>query len=156
MKRQMIHAASAISLFALASCAPDLARAPYGENEMLWKEYIQTSYKGWQPPPPPPPMAEVPTIQVNQIAPEAPPSVESIDITIPDAPGAIDAGANLKGPATGKFEEYVVQKGDTLSGISQKYYKTANKWQTILDANKDVVTTPKALRPGVKLRIPSL
>jgi nucleoid-associated protein YgaU len=49
---------------------------------------------------------------------------------------------------------YVVKKGDMLSGISQQYYGTAKKWQKILDANRDTLSSPEKLQPGMKLRIP--
>lgn len=54
----------------------------------------------------------------------------------------------------GGAKVYVVKQGDVLSGISKEFYGTAKKWQKILDANKDVLSRPEALRPGMKLRIP--
>jgi nucleoid-associated protein YgaU len=53
---------------------------------------------------------------------------------------------------TQKF--YIVQRGDTLSGISQKYYGTAAKWPRILEANRDILKDPNKLQPGMKLIIP--
>lgn len=47
---------------------------------------------------------------------------------------------------------YTVKKGDTLSGIAQKQYGTANLWQRIADANG--ITNPKALQVGKVLTIP--
>ena len=50
---------------------------------------------------------------------------------------------------------HVVQKGDTLSGISRKYYNTSTEWKIIQEANKDLVKDPaRDLRPGMKLVIP--
>ena len=49
---------------------------------------------------------------------------------------------------------HVVQKGDTLAGISRKYYKTENKWQLILNANRSIVKDPKKLPLNAKLVIP--
>ncbi|MCK4283598.1 MAG: LysM peptidoglycan-binding domain-containing protein [Candidatus Brocadiae bacterium] len=51
---------------------------------------------------------------------------------------------------------HVVQKGETLSHISQKYYGTSRSWRVILDANKRVLTDPRQLRPDMKLMIPPL
>lgn len=51
---------------------------------------------------------------------------------------------------------HVVQKGETLSHISQQYYGTSRKWRSILDANKAVLNDPKRLRPDMKLTIPAL
>ena len=47
-----------------------------------------------------------------------------------------------------------VRRNETLSGISQRYYRTVNRWKEILAANKDVLDAPTKLRPGMVLRIP--
>lgn len=49
---------------------------------------------------------------------------------------------------------HIVQKGETLSGISQQYYGTVNKWQDILKANELTVKDANKIRPGTKLAIP--
>jgi len=49
---------------------------------------------------------------------------------------------------------YVVQKGDTLSGISSKYYGSPNQWQKILTANHDSLIDPNRLIPGARIVIP--
>jgi len=52
---------------------------------------------------------------------------------------------------------HIVQKGETLSGISRKYYKTSAKWRLIQEANKDLIKDPRRdLRPNMKLVIPAL
>lgn len=53
---------------------------------------------------------------------------------------------------TEKF--HIVRKGQTLSEISYKYYGSANKWQKILDANRNILKDPNKLQPGIKLIIP--
>ncbi len=47
---------------------------------------------------------------------------------------------------------YTVQKGDTLSLISEKVYSDKNMWHKIRDANK--IENVNALRPGTELIIP--
>jgi nucleoid-associated protein YgaU len=49
---------------------------------------------------------------------------------------------------------HMVLDGETLSGISYQYYGSVNKWQKILDANKDVIKDVKNLKLGTKLIIP--
>ncbi len=49
---------------------------------------------------------------------------------------------------------HTVQSGDTLSEISYQYYGTVNQWQKILEANRNVITDAKNLRPGMRLIIP--
>lgn len=51
-----------------------------------------------------------------------------------------------------KTRTYVVKRGDTLWGISIKYYGTGTKWRTIADYNK--IKDPKKLQIGKTLRIP--
>ena len=49
---------------------------------------------------------------------------------------------------------YVVQVGDTLIGISRKYYGTEANWTQILDANRNVLNSPTDLKPNMRLIIP--
>ncbi|MFH1371182.1 MAG: LysM peptidoglycan-binding domain-containing protein [Planctomycetota bacterium] len=49
---------------------------------------------------------------------------------------------------------HIVQKGDTLSAISQKYYGTPRYWQKILAANDKILKDPDRLVPGTRLLIP--
>lgn len=61
----------------------------------------------------------------------------------PDSPGRSDI------PAT-----HTVVKGDTLTKISQKYYGTQGRWREIYNYNRDRLSTPTALKPGDKLKLP--
>ena len=54
------------------------------------------------------------------------------------------------------FENYTVQKGDTLTGIAFKAYGHASRWRRIYEANRDVINNPDRLRPGMTLQIPRL
>jgi nucleoid-associated protein YgaU len=51
-------------------------------------------------------------------------------------------------------QTYVVQSGDTLSKIAQKFYGDAGLYPKIFQANKDVLSDPNKISPGQKLRIP--
>jgi 5'-nucleotidase len=50
---------------------------------------------------------------------------------------------------------HIVQKGDTLSSISAKYYGSAKQWRKIVAANRDNLPDPNRLIPGSKLLIPN-
>jgi LysM repeat protein len=50
--------------------------------------------------------------------------------------------------------KYTVVSGDTLSGISMKFYNTTSQWQKILEANRDTLKNPAGLKPGMELVIP--
>lgn len=56
------------------------------------------------------------------------------------------------GPAEVRY--HTVTEGDSLSRISMRYYGTANRWQEIYNANRDVLQGSSALRVGMQLRIP--
>lgn len=49
---------------------------------------------------------------------------------------------------------HIVRKDQTLSAISRQYYGSPNKWQKIVDANRDVIKDPNKLQTGMKLIIP--
>jgi LysM repeat protein len=52
---------------------------------------------------------------------------------------------------------HVVQTGDWLSKLAQKYYGDMYKWPVIYEANRKVIgTNPNLIRPGQKLQIPTL
>lgn len=53
-----------------------------------------------------------------------------------------------------KVEFYVIQRGDTLSGIAKKYLGNAMKYPQIFEANREVIKDPDLIYPGQKIRIP--
>jgi len=57
-----------------------------------------------------------------------------------------------------KPRTYVVRKGDTLMGISEKMYGRRDKWQVIYKANRGVIGSPPSynLKIGQVLTIPKL
>ena len=62
----------------------------------------------------------------------------------PTVPGDVAA------PAGGEL--YTVQSGDTLYSIARKF---GVSWETIYDANRDVLSSPDELKAGQQLRIPA-
>ncbi|MBL8886037.1 MAG: LysM peptidoglycan-binding domain-containing protein [Phycisphaerales bacterium] len=65
--------------------------------------------------------------------------------TPPRSDGSAPAGART----------HTVEKGDTLTGISQKYYGTIKRIDLILKANRNVLNRAEDLRPGQVLQIPA-
>ena len=51
---------------------------------------------------------------------------------------------------------HTVVSGDNLSKIAKKFYGDANKYPTIFEANKPMLTHPDKIYPGQMLRIPPL
>lgn len=72
----------------------------------------------------------------------------------PNAALAKQTAAPAPSPTESARIEYVVRQGDTLGGIARTYYNSAAKWRIILDANRDILSRPEQLRPGMKLVIP--
>lgn len=75
-----------------------------------------------------------------------------------DAPLATPAWGEKASPAggamSGASKTYVTQPGDTLSGISKKFYGKATLYQKIIEANPGVLSDPAKLKAGLELVIP--
>jgi LysM repeat protein len=73
-----------------------------------------------------------------------------------------DARGFSKNPTTAAAEHaigketrtYVVQKGDTLASIARKFYKNAQRWKDIADANQNQLNGTVNLKIGQTLIIP--
>ena len=68
--------------------------------------------------------------------------------------GQTEVGADLKVLNTDYYHLHTVNSGETLSKISKMYYKDANKYMQIFNANKDRLTNPDMIKVGQKLKIP--
>ncbi len=69
------------------------------------------------------------------------------------APAAAAAAAGAS-DSTVSARTYTVQAGDNLSKISHHFYGDANQYRKIFDANKDQLSDPDKIKPGMQLRIP--
>jgi len=56
---------------------------------------------------------------------------------------------------TAASKNYTVKKGDTLAGISEKFYGNRTDWKLIYEANRKTLPSPHALKVGQTLIIPS-
>ena len=68
--------------------------------------------------------------------------------------GSVDDQITVTGPAVAAAVFYTVVSGDTLSKISLHFYKDANKYNKIFEANKPLLSHPDKIYPGQSLRIP--
>ncbi len=57
-------------------------------------------------------------------------------------------------PAQPAVQTYVVQQGDTLSSIAGKVMGNPGKWNTIFEANRNVLPSPESVKVGQTLVIP--
>lgn len=99
----------------------------------------------------------------KQVAPEAPPSAEELATgagpkPAPGSPEAKAAAATAKTAerqGAAQSRTYKVQPGDTLAGISKRFYQTTNRVNDLLDANHNALNgEPTNLRAGMILIIP--
>jgi LysM repeat protein len=52
--------------------------------------------------------------------------------------------------------QYVVQRGDTLSAIAQRFYGSYHLWPLIFQANRHLIADPDLIHPGQVLTLPGL
>jgi LysM repeat protein len=78
------------------------------------------------------------------------------DIQAPPSAVPVAAAAAASGGSgtTTIGRTYTVQPGDNLSKISKQFYGDPNKYMQIFEANKDKMSDPDRIAPGVQLRIP--
>lgn len=67
---------------------------------------------------------------------------------------ATAAKGDPKAPLPPGAKTHLVQSGETLASISQKYYRTRNRSQDILDANHNQLGGKTTIKPGQTLIIP--
>ena len=81
-----------------------------------------------------------------------PKSTPAVTQPPPRASNPATPGRAAEAPPGG--QKYVVEDGDTLMGISRRYYGTGEKFDLIYQANRDQLGAPDRLRPGMILTIP--
>jgi nucleoid-associated protein YgaU len=60
-------------------------------------------------------------------------------------------------PAAPKEPDYIfytIVSGDSLSKIAKKYYGDAMKWNTLFEANREVIQNADLIYPGQVIRVP--
>lgn len=69
--------------------------------------------------------------------------------------GSVDDKVAAKDGGTAS-QFHTVVRGDTLSGISKKYYGTWRRYPEIFEANRPMLTHPDKIYVGQVLRIPAI
>jgi nucleoid-associated protein YgaU len=78
--------------------------------------------------------------------------IKQIDSAYPDVNVDITVDSSLASAAPEQM--YTVEAGDTLSKISKQFYGEASLYMNIFEANRDQLTDPNKIQPGMQLRIP--
>ena len=66
----------------------------------------------------------------------------------------VEAAAAAAAPATKPPETYTVKAGDSLSKIAKEHLGNANAYMAIFNANRDILTDPDKIKPGMVLKLP--
>jgi len=66
----------------------------------------------------------------------------------------VDDQMGVAQAAAPQSQFYTVVSGDTLSKIAKQFYKDANKYPQIFEANRPMLKDPDEIYPGQVLRIP--
>jgi nucleoid-associated protein YgaU len=86
---------------------------------------------------------------------DSPEAVEKAILMAGNIRGVGNIETDINAPKqTEKVEYYVIEKGDTLSGIAKKYYGDAMAYPRIFKANTEVIKDPDKIFIGQKIRIP--
>jgi len=76
------------------------------------------------------------------------------DITVDSSILSTPAPNLPPSPLLSAEQTYTVEVGDTLSKLSKQFYGESSLYMNIFEANRDKLTDPNKIQPGMKLRIP--
>ncbi len=84
--------------------------------------------------------------------------IKLVDSTFSDLTADIsvspEAAHTSSAAAASSQRTYTIQPGDTLSGISQRFYGKASEYTKIIDANKEAIPDADKIRAGQTIVIP--
>ena len=86
----------------------------------------------------------------HKAAPKAAPKVAAPKA----APAPAAAPVAPAAPVAKNGADYTVVAGDSLSKIAKEHLGNGNLYMEIFNANKDVLTDPDKLKPGMVLKLP--
>ena len=85
--------------------------------------------------------------------------VTSTEQAAPPKPdfGNVQSSVTSTEEIVGKQERsYTIEKGDTLSGIAQRFYGKARYWRQIHEANRATIENPDRIYPGDTIVLPAI
>lgn len=83
-------------------------------------------------------------------------STEQVKADFSNVQSGVTSTEEMNEGGGGGQQTYVVEKGDTLSAIAQKFYGKASAWKQIFEANRDVLDNPDLIKPGQTLKLPAV
>lgn len=92
----------------------------------------------------------------EQLSTKAEPATASSDLAIPGRATAVETPRSPAdhGSVSGE-QTYVIRPGDTLTGISMRFFGTTQRFQRIYDRNRDRLRSENDLRVGTEIIIPA-
>lgn len=73
----------------------------------------------------------------------------------PDFSNVVSGADNVADTGAGA-RTYTIEKGDTLSAISKRFYGNARYWKQIFDANSATIENPDRIFPGQVITLPAI
>ena len=73
-----------------------------------------------------------------------------------DVTATVSSTAEMVGGGGGGEQTYTIEKGDTLSAISKRFYGKAKFWSKIFEANRDTIDNADKIFPGQVIKLPQI
>lgn len=70
--------------------------------------------------------------------------------------GTVTSTEQMVDPPAPVERSYTIEKGDTLSQISKRFYGKAKFWRQIHEANRDAIPDPDRIFPGQTIVLPAI
>ena len=77
-----------------------------------------------------------------------------MELVIP--PETANGASSATAASASQTRTHIVQPGDSLSKLSNKYYGSERHWRKLLEANRQSVPNPESLQVGTRLVIPPM